>query len=169
MTIDPTNGPSPPSPIVRAVDHLAIAVPDLESAVGWYVSGLGFQLLERRLTRGAHTSMISAVLKRGSAVLVLVQGTTPESQVSKYVNAFGPGVQHIAFEVTSLEDTVAHLRSLGIETATPPLIGSGIRQVFLKRDASTGARIELIERAGGDFSDESVERLFRAFEERDLF
>jgi methylmalonyl-CoA/ethylmalonyl-CoA epimerase len=151
------------------IDHVAVAVVDLDEAIAWYTKALGFRLRERRTTRGARTSMISAVLEAGSSVVVLVQGIEPESQVSRFVEQFGPGIQHLAFGLKDLSAVVQRLADAGEPTDTPMMEEPGIRQVFLRRHDGNGVRIELIERNGGDFSDASVERLFRSFEERDLY
>lgn len=154
---------------VLALDHVAIAVEDLEQAISWYTSALGFDLVETRRTRGAETSMLSAVLKAGSAVVVLVQGVEPESQVSRFVQHMGAGVQHIAFAVADLDAALASAEAAGARSDTGVLVDEGIRQTFLAREPGSGVRIELIERRGGEFSDASVERLFRSMERDGLF
>jgi 4-hydroxyphenylpyruvate dioxygenase-like putative hemolysin len=153
---------------ILGVDHIAIAVSDLSAAINWYKDNFAFRVIERRITRGEHTAMISAVLKGGAATLVLVQGTTPESQVSKFVQHFGCGVQHLALQVNDLDAAIQRLSGTGGVIETPIIADKGIRQVFLRRDDS-GVRIELIERRGGDFTDQSVERLFRVFEAKELY
>jgi methylmalonyl-CoA/ethylmalonyl-CoA epimerase len=154
--------------LVIDLDHVAIAVPELNEAIRWYVDGLGFRLIERRATRGASTGMISAVLAAGRAIVVLIQGTSAESQVSRFIDNFGPGVQHIAFAVTDIEQALARIENAGGAADIPMIVEDGIRQVFLRRDPGSGVRVELIERRGGTFSDRSVEQLFRAFEAREL-
>jgi catechol 2,3-dioxygenase-like lactoylglutathione lyase family enzyme len=154
---------------VVGMDHLAIAVVDLEEAINWYTQSLGFRCLERRLTKGERTAMISAVLAQGDVVIVLIQGTDSESQVSKFIEKFGPGVQHIALRVNDLREVVKRVRAAGGGEDTTVIEGDGIRQVFLRRDPGSGVRVELIERNGGDFSDKSVEELFRTFEAKGLY
>ena len=151
------------------VDHFAIAVESLEASVAFYRDILGFEDVGRRTTRGARTSMISAVMRKGSSTIVLVQGNEPDSQVTKFVREFGQGVQHFALRVRDLRTVLSGLRKLGVEPAIDVIEGKGINQVFLEREGPAGVRIELIERKGGDFSDETVERLFRQFEEHDLY
>jgi methylmalonyl-CoA/ethylmalonyl-CoA epimerase len=153
--------------LVLSVDHIAIAVEDLGTGVCWYES-LGFTLLERRVTEGEHSAMISAVLRAGRAIVVLLQGTSPRSQVSRFIDHFGPGVQHIALEVADLDLAVARVREVGGEVEARTL-DEGIRQAFLRRDPGSGVRVELIERRGGSFTDASVRQLFLAFERQDLF
>ena len=148
------------------LDHVAIAVPDLEKAIDFYENQLGFEVLERRETQGTFTGMVSAVIKAGPIVLVLVQGTSEESQVSRYVADYGAGVQHIAFEVKDLEQVMARLQESGVDFDTNLIQGAGIRQSFTHRDPASGMMYELIERQepDGHFTDESVAELFRQLE-----
>src|SRR5437868_4854335 len=92
-----SNLPGALSDMVIEIDHVAIAVVDLEAAIRWYSNGLGLSVLERRTTTGDHTSMKSAVLKAGRSIVVLIQGVEPDSQVCRFIEEFGPGVQHVAF------------------------------------------------------------------------
>ena len=149
-----------------SIDHVAVAVGNLDAAIDWYSSNLGFELVERRHTQGARTAMISAVMKAGAAVVVLLQGTDPESQVSRFVARHGPGVQHLALQVPALDAAISRFKSAAADIDI--IEEQGIRQVFLRRDPGSGVRIELIERRGGTFNDRSVENLFRAFEAKGL-
>lgn len=153
------------------LDHLAVAVPDLERSIVYYRDVMGFELLERRETEGKKTGMVSAVLQAGPITLVLVQGTSPESQVSRYIENYGPGVQHIAIAVKGLPDLAEELEASGTEFDTTVIQGEGIRQIFTHRDQSSGMMFEFIERQTpqGHFSDESVSELFRQLEEKDAF
>jgi len=151
------------------VDHIAIAVTDLEKSIELYQGVLGFELIERRTTRGESSGMVSAVLTKKGTVIVLLQGEEPESQISKFVSSFGTGVQHLAISVDNIEDTLEKISGEGRANDVDIIEGDGIRQVFLKREIGSGVRLELIERNGGTFNDASVSQLFRAFEEKDIF
>jgi catechol 2,3-dioxygenase-like lactoylglutathione lyase family enzyme len=144
-------------------------VRDLATAIDWYTSALGFSLIEQRVTRGASTGMVSAVMQAGGAIVVLVQGLEAESQVSRFVDEFGEGVQHVAFSVTNMDEAVEQLTQAGALAETGVLEDEGIRQTFLRRDPGSVVRVELIERRGGTFSDDSVERLFRSMEAREIY
>jgi methylmalonyl-CoA/ethylmalonyl-CoA epimerase len=154
---------------VIGIDHIAIAVKNLEQGIAWYTKNLGFELVDQRATRGEYSGMVSAVLKMGNAVIVLIQGTDAKSQVSRFIDHFGPGVQHIALSVHDLDEAMRRLELASGAADTPMIADTGIRQVFLRRDPGSGVRVELIERRGGDFSDNSVGQLFRAFESRELY
>jgi methylmalonyl-CoA/ethylmalonyl-CoA epimerase len=151
------------------IDHIAIAVKDLEESIAFYTRVLGFDLVERRKTEGKTTAMISAVLKAGSITIVLLQGTSPESQVSKFIAHYGPGVQHVAIAVENLPELAAGLKAQGLEFETTVINGPGLRQIFSQRDPGSGIMLELIERMGGDFSDQSVQQLFQQLEAKDTF
>lgn len=154
---------------VTGIDHVAVAVVDLPEAIAWYTQKLGFHLVEERETLGNHTGMLSAVVTAGSAVVVLIQGTSPQSQVSRFIQKFGPGVQHIAFGVRDMDEAVQRVGACGGGLDTPLIVDTGIRQAFLRRDPGSGVRVELIERTGGSFSNETVRQLFLTFEANDLY
>jgi 4-hydroxyphenylpyruvate dioxygenase-like putative hemolysin len=153
------------------IDHIAIAVSSLEDALSWYRDVLGFEALERRATEGQKTSMLSAVLRGGDSIFVLVQGTSPESQVSRFVARYGCGVQHVAIGVRDLQGAVAKLEAAGLAFNTSIIRGTGICQAFTERHESSGMMIELIERLSpdGHFTDESVAELFRQLEVRGAY
>jgi methylmalonyl-CoA epimerase len=153
----------------KAVDHIAIAVNDLEEGIRYYSEHFGYQLFERRRTEGRTTAMVSAVMKAGPITIVLLQGASEESQVSKYVQHYGPGVQHIALEVDDLPALAEELKASGVKFDTSVISSPGLRQIFTHRDENSGMMYELIQRLGGDFSDESVKNLFEQLESKDNF
>ena len=171
MTVTPESVtaalPSVLSDNALGVDHVALAVPDLEKAIAFYRDVLGFEVLERRETKGKFTGMVSAVTRCGELIFVLVQGTSAESQVSRYVARYGAGVQHVAIEVKNLPKVMEGLQAAGLKFDTSLIQGSGIRQAFTHRDEASGMMYELIERQepDGHFTDESVAELFRQLEE----
>lgn len=157
------------SKYARSIDHVAIAVRDLEESITFYTDVLGFELKERRRTEGKNTAMISAVLKAGPITVVLLQGTSPDSQVSKFVEHYGAGVQHLAIGVEDLPQMAEDLKASGLEFDTNVIQSPGLRQIFSARDKGSGMMFEFIERMGGDFSDQSVQQLFEQLEKKDAF
>ena len=154
----------------KGIDHVAIAVRNLEESIDFFSKVLGFECVERRRTEGKATAMISAVMKAGPLTFVLLEGTTPESQVSRFVENYGPGVQHLAIAVDNLEEVSADLRAAGLDFDTSIIRSPGLEQIFSHRDKGSGLMIELIDRNGrGDFSDSSVKQLFEELEKKDSF
>jgi hypothetical protein len=78
-------------------------------------------------------------------------------------------VQHIAFGVRDMDEAMDRLAGSAGALDTPLIEDVGIRQAFLRRDPGSGVRVELIERTGGSFSDNTVRQLFLAFEASDLY
>ncbi len=155
--------------LILEIDHIAIAVTDLDAAIRWYSDTLGFTLLERRVTSGEHSSMCSVVMNAGQIRIVLLQGIGDSSQICKFINEFGPGVHHIAYAVKNLQEAMRLATECGCITDTEVTPDPELRQIFLRRDPATGVRIELIERNKEQFSDQNAEHLYRALEEKDLY
>ncbi len=155
---------------LQTVDHLAIAVEDLDAAVAFYRDRLGFEYVERRVTEGKKTGMESAVMKAGNLKVVLLKGTSDESQVTRYIKEYGPGVQHVAFQVEGIESVVEDLKQRGLGFDTPVIESPGLKQAFSKRDPVSGMMFELIERTGEEgFTDQNVQQLFQSLEDSDSY
>jgi methylmalonyl-CoA/ethylmalonyl-CoA epimerase len=147
------------------IDHIAIAVRSLEPAVEYFTASLGFSLIRRLTIAGRRTGMISAELEKNGIKFVLCQGTEEESQVSRLIENFGPGVAHIALAVDSVESTVATLTARGVAFDTSVIEGPGLKQAFSSRDPNSGLSFEFIERGEEDgFLEANVQQLFEQLE-----
>ncbi|WP_035060870.1 VOC family protein [Andreprevotia chitinilytica] len=149
----------------KKIDHIAFAVKDLDAAIDYFVNVLGFDLIRRRVIAGQRTGMVSAEIEQNGIKFVLCQGTEPESQVSRLIENFGPGVAHIALAVDDVEETARQLSDQGMEFDTTVINGAGLKQVFSSRDSNTGLSFEFIERSGEQgFLEENVTELFAQLE-----
>lgn len=152
------------------IDHIAIAVHELEAAICFFVDTLGFELVCRRKIAGDSTGMIAADLNYNSIKFVLLQGTEPESQVSKLITNFGPGIAHIALAVDNISETVDQLVEHGLKFDTTIISGAGLKQIFTSRDFNSGLSFEFIERSGEEnFLDQNVQELFSQLEKKDAY
>lgn len=161
------NGPDSGSSKInyRAIDHIALAVVDIEAAIRLFTDVLGFKLVRRLHVKGAKTGMYSAEMENGGMKFVLCQGTEPESQVSRLVSEYGPGVAHIALEVDDVAHAVSELSARGMRFDTSVIEGSGLTQAFTARDANSGLSFELIKRSGAQgFVDGNIQALFDQLE-----
>ncbi len=153
-----------------SIDHVAIAVRDLDAAIAYYRDVLGFTLQERRQISGRISGMDSAVMEAGGVKFVLVQGDSPESNVSRYIEAYGPGVQHVAIEVPDPQEAIDDLRRRGADLLTGIIHGPGLDQIFTKREPNSGIQLEIIARAENDgFDPANVQELFEAMERENVF
>ncbi|HXE46182.1 MAG TPA: chorismate mutase [Conexibacter sp.] len=152
------------------IDHVAIAVRDLDAAIAYYGDVLGMELQERRQISGRISGMDSAVMTAGGVKFVLVQGDSPESNVSRYIEAYGPGIQHVAIEIPDAQEAYDELRARGADLLTGIINGPGLDQIFTKREPNSGMQLEIIARAENEgFDPRNVQELFEAMERENVF
>lgn len=150
----------------RRIDHIALAVVNLEEAMHVFEHILGFELKRRLRVEGARTGMVSAEFEGNGMRFVLCQGTEPESQVSQLVRHYGVGVAHIALEVEDVDKTVEILKERGLSFDTTVIRGPGLTQAFSSRCVNTGLSFEVINRSGEDgFLESNVQQLFDQLEQ----
>jgi methylmalonyl-CoA epimerase len=152
------------------IDHVAIAVRDLDAAIEHYRDVLGMELRERRQIEGRVSGMDSAVMEAGGVKFVLVQGDSPESNVSRYIDAYGPGVQHVAIEIPNAQEAIEDLQARGADLLTGVINGPGLDQIFTKREPNSGMQLEIIARAENEgFDPRNVQELFEAMERENVY
>lgn len=153
------------------IDHIAIAVVDIEEALLLYEGVFGFELIKRREIKGEFSGMKSAELDAGGFSIVLVQGTDPASQVSRYIDEYGPGVQHVAIAVDDVEDVSKKLSAAGANFATNIIRGDGLIQIFTQREKNSGMMFEFIQRTSKKegFDPANIQQLFEQLETSDAF
>jgi 4-hydroxyphenylpyruvate dioxygenase-like putative hemolysin len=152
-----------------AIDHVAIAVRDLDAAIKTFCGSFGFEEAERQVIDGSYSGMRLATLTAGSIKFVLVEGTSPASNVSQYIEQYGPGVQHVALRVDSAGPVLQDLEKRGCDLLTGVIHNAGLDQIFTRRDANSGMQIEIIARSANDgFSTSNVTELFEAMERENV-
>jgi methylmalonyl-CoA/ethylmalonyl-CoA epimerase len=127
------------------IDHVAIAVRDLEAAVSWYERTLGATVAHRE--RIESDGVEEALLKVADSYVQLLTPTREDSPVARYLERKGEGVHHVGYRVT---DCAAALRSMKQAGATTidevPRPGSrGTTVAFVHPKSSFGTLIELVE------------------------
>src|ERR671914_686594 len=95
------------------VEHIALAVADLEAAIQHYRSVWGLEVSHRE--RVEDQGVEEAMLPIGDTHLQLLAATNEDSTVAKFIERRGGGLHHIAYEVTNLEETLAELQDEGVE------------------------------------------------------
>ena len=131
--------------MIKKIDHIGIAVADLDSALQRY-QGLTGQ-------RAAHTETVerqkvdTAFFPVGEVRLELLRGTAPDSPISKYIAKRGEGIHHICFEVDDLDAAREEMRRAGfvfIEQQDEQGAG-GTRVAFIHPKSTGGILFELVE------------------------
>lgn len=132
--------------MLEKIDHLGIAVRDLEQALQVFCDKLGIEV--GGVEEVAEQKVKVAFLPLGKSKIELLQSTDPEGAVARFIESRGEGIQHIAFRVKNLEETLARLKSSGVRLIDekPRLGAGGARIAFLHPKSTCGVLIELCER-----------------------
>ncbi|MBF6229607.1 methylmalonyl-CoA epimerase [Nocardia abscessus] len=139
-----------PADYVTAVDHVGIAVPDLDTAVAWYAENLGMVETHREVNeaQGVHEAMLSlpGAPDRATA-LQLLAPLNAESTIAKFIDRSGPGLQQLAYRVTDIEAVSAYLRAKGLRLLyEAPRHGTADSRInFIHPKDAGGVLIELVE------------------------
>jgi methylmalonyl-CoA/ethylmalonyl-CoA epimerase len=141
-----------PGDYVIAVDHVGIAVPDLDAAVTWYSANLGMVETHREVNeaQGVHEAMLSLPGAGDDATAVQLLAPLDEnSTIAKFIDRNGPGLQQFAYRVTDAEAVAAYLRSRGLRLLydAPRAGTAGSRINFIHPKDAGGVLIELVEPA----------------------
>ncbi|MFZ2504172.1 MAG: methylmalonyl-CoA epimerase [Nocardioides sp.] len=132
-----------------AIDHVGIAVPDLDEAIAFYARAYGMRVVheETNAEQGVREAMV-AVGDSGSCIQLLAP-TSPESTIAKFLDRSGPGLQQLAFRVRDVDAVAATLRARGLrllyDDAKRGTAGSRIN--FIHPKDAGGVLVELVEPA----------------------
>ena len=127
------------------IDHLGIAVESIDDALAVY-RALG--IVEQKREEVPGQKVVAAFLPVGESRIELLEATSPDSPVAKFLAKRGEGIHHVCFAVPDLDAALADLASKGfrlIHAAGVPGAG-GKRVAFLHPEAGRGVLIELSEK-----------------------
>ena len=131
--------------ILTEIDHVAIAVHDLEAAISYYQRAFGASVDHREVVES--DGVEEALLKVAESYIQLLTPTRPDSPVAKALEKRGEGLHHIGYRVANCADALAQMIAAG---ATPldkaPRPGSrGTTVAFIHPKGSFGTLIELVQ------------------------
>lgn len=128
------------------VDHIGIAVKDLDQAVPFYRDCLGLELSE--IKELPERGLKIAFFKLGDTCLELLAPLGEDSQIGKFLETKGEGIHHIAITTPDIDQEIDHLGGCGVRMATPKAsIGAeGFPIAFVHPKSSHGVLLELIEK-----------------------
>jgi methylmalonyl-CoA epimerase len=129
----------------KGVDHVVVAVKDLDASVGRYESIYGAPVSDR--SESPQAGMQMAFFRFGDSYVELVSNLGSEGPIAKRLEERGEGVHLIAMKVDDLEKTVAELREKGVRLVGDPGPGNPIRgQVFVHPSFTGGVLTQLVQR-----------------------
>ena len=138
-----------PSHLFTAIDHVGVAVADLDEAIAFYRDTYGMTLAHEEVNeeQGVREAMM-AVGDSGSHIQLLAP-LSPESTIAKFLDRSGPGIQQVAYRVEDLDAASATLRERGLRLLYPePKRGTSDSRInFIHPKDAGGILVELVEPA----------------------
>ena len=138
-----------PEDLFTAIDHVGVAVTDLDAAIAFYRDTYGMTLLheESNPDQGVREAMMG-VGTSGSCIQLLAP-LTPQSTIAKFLDKSGPGIQQMAYRVVDLDTVSATLRERGLRLLfDAPRRGTADSRInFIHPKDAGGILVELVEPA----------------------
>lgn len=129
--------------MIKKIDHVGIAVKDVNATVSLFEEILGARLIRKKTFEDQ--KLISALISIGDDQMELMQSMAEDGVISKFIKARGEGIHHVSLEIDDLEAILNRLQAKGIKvmgvakSAQPKLF-------FIHPQNTFGVLIELIER-----------------------
>jgi methylmalonyl-CoA epimerase len=131
--------------VLSTIDHVGVAVPDIDAAVELYRDTLRMPLVHRETL--ADQGVTAALLDVGSGHVELLMPLGPETTVGRFLARRGPGLHHVAYRVQDVEQTLTMLAGAGLRLIDErPRIGiRGSRVAFLHPASTGGVLTEIVQ------------------------
>jgi methylmalonyl-CoA/ethylmalonyl-CoA epimerase len=130
-------------PEIKKINHIAILVEDMDISLKFWHDILGIE--PSQVTEVPNESAHIAFLPIGESEIELVQPTTNDSGLSRYLEKRGPGMHHLCLEVTDLQGLLAQLKAAGVQLINdePKVSQDGRLYVFIHPKSANGVLVEL--------------------------
>jgi methylmalonyl-CoA/ethylmalonyl-CoA epimerase len=136
--------------MLSRIQHVAIAVADMDSALAFYRQTWGLEVSQRERVESDHIE--EAMLPLGDSFLQLIAPTSDDSTVARFLERRGEGLHHIAYEVDDIGASLDGLRAAGaaLIDERPRRGGGGHMVAFVHPKGNNGVLVELIQRPDKD-------------------
>ena len=136
---------TPETGLLTEIDHVAIAVRDLDAAVAWYAEVFGARVAHREVVE--RDGVEEALLKVADSYVQLLTPVRDDSPVAKYLETRGEGIHHVGYRVEDCAVALAAVQAAGGRTidAAPRPGSRGTTVAFVHPKASFGTLIELVQ------------------------
>lgn len=133
------------SKVVKKINHIGVAVKDLEEAIRFYRETLGLEI--EGIEEIKEQKVKVAFIPLGESRIELLQSTDPNGPIAKFIEKRGEGIHHIALEVERIEETLQKLKEKGVQLIDEkPRIGAHRMKIaFLHPRSAKGVLLELCE------------------------
>jgi methylmalonyl-CoA epimerase len=131
---------------LKNIDHIGIAVTNMQESLSFWETSLGIE--PHGIQEVPEQKLRTAFLPVGDTEIELLESTSPDSSVAKFIEKHGEGLHHIAIRVDDIEAALAELKAKGIQLIdeTPRNGAGGTRIAFVHPKATHGVLLELCER-----------------------
>ncbi len=132
--------------MLTRIDHIGIAVQNIQDALTFYQDALGVRLERVESEEGGRTDV--AFLPVGGSDVELVEPKDTDSGLAKYLAKRGEGIHHICFEVDDIDEALARLKAHGAQLIdeTPRVNARGQKYAFVHPKSTHGVLIELYQK-----------------------
>ena len=129
-----------------SIDHIGVAVKSLAAAKGIYEK-LGLKLAPEEMVEAEQVRVV--MVPMGESRIELLEPTSPDSVIAKFIAKRGEGLHHVSLRVPNLEAAVERLKKDGVRLVSEQIkIGAGgHRYVFVHPSSAGGVLLELVESA----------------------
>lgn len=129
--------------MLQKINHIGIAVQSLDATLPFYRDALG--MIFKGEEEVAEQKVKVAMLQVGESKIELLEPTSPESPIAKFLEKNGPGIHHVAYEVEDIESAIAHMLAQGARMIDEqPRNGAhGTKIAFVHPKSSNGVLTEL--------------------------
>src|SRR4051812_45629770 len=141
-----------PDPLFVCIDHVGVAVPDLDEAIEFYRDTFGMQVRHRETNEDQRVHEAMVGVAGTEQCIQLLAPADETSTIAKFLDRNGPGLQQLAYRVTDVEQVSAVLRARGLRLLydEPRRGTAGSRINFVHPRDAGGVLVELVEPATSD-------------------
>lgn len=133
--------------MLNKIDHLGIAVNSLGDSMNLYENILGMECKGQETVEDQKVNV--AMFRIGETKIELLESTSPEGPIARHIDKKGQGLQHIAYRVDNIEETIATMKQKGVVMIdeVPRKGAGGSKIAFLHPKSTNGILIEICEHA----------------------
>ncbi|HHT69994.1 MAG TPA: methylmalonyl-CoA epimerase [Firmicutes bacterium] len=132
--------------MISKIDHVGIAVSDLDKAKKFYQDVLGIKVTATEEVE--EQKVITAFLPLGDSEIELLASTAPDGPIARFIEKRGEGIQHIALRVDNIDAALERLKTAGVRLIDekPRRGAGGAKIAFIHPKATGGVLLEICER-----------------------
>lgn len=129
--------------IVKSIGHIGIAAKNWKEVTEFFTENFGAEVISQ--TNEESQKLISTMVKLGDSCLEIMESTSPDGVVAKYIKKKGEGFHHFSLSVCNIESLLESLQSKGIRIVGKDLSDPKIKFAFVNPKDTHGILIELVE------------------------